>query len=347
MKAKHWKQCLSVLASIAYTLPGSAWAHAKWFAEHDITAKPSGPADILTASFIGFGLLSVIGVFVAVYFESKFANLNKQVASLRASIQKRLTPDWPLTLLQVSLLIFFTSIWTIGDVILTPELKHNSLYVLALQTLVIIALVSKRTAYIASIGILLLWSYGVWMYGAFHLTDYLIFLGIAVFLFMQSRGIHSVISYGILYGSISATLQWGGIEKFAYPQWSFEILNAREYLTMGIPNDIFMNAAGFVEFPMAFLLLATSGISFVLITTMLTSIFLVAIIEFGKIDAIGHLAIIACLFLMLIKGPSPINRWFSQLGSQPVLRASYTTLIYMASLIAFFSLYYSIRFVAV
>lgn len=347
MNTKHCKQLLCWAAAMSHLLPQSAWAHAKWFADHDVTASPSNLSELLNLSFIGFGLLSVIGVFVAVYFESKFVALNQYVSKARQSIHQRLPHDWPLTLLRISLLVFFTSIWTIGDVILTPELKHNSLYVLALQTLVIIALVSKRTAYIASVGIMLLWSYGVWMYGAFHLTDYLIFVGIAVFVFMQSRGIHPLLSYGILYGSISATLQWGGIEKFAYPEWSFQILNAREYLTMGIPNEVFMNAAGFVEFPMAFLLLATSGISFVLIATGLTSIFLAAIIEFGKIDAIGHLAIIACLVLMLLKGPSPINRWFAQLGNQPVARATYTTLIYFTSLLGFFALYYSIRFVAV
>lgn len=210
MKAKFYTRLIGWILAICSLIPQSSWAHAKWFADHDVTAVPSSLNDLLNVSFIGFGLLSVLGVFVAVYFESKFVSLNHHVTRARTAISKHLNPDWPLTLLRVSLLIFFTSIWTIGDVILTPELKHNSAYVLALQTLVIIALVSKRTAYIASVGIMLLWSYGVWMYGAFHLTDYLIFLGIAAFLFMQSRNIHPVISYGILYGSISATLQWGG-----------------------------------------------------------------------------------------------------------------------------------------
>ena len=72
-------------------------------------------------------------------------------------------------------------------------------------------------------------------------------------------------------------------------------------------------------------------------------IFLLAIIPFGKIDAIGHSAIIASLFMMALRGTSRINGWFSNLHANVYMNAAYAALIYIAALVVFFVLYYSIR----
>lgn len=83
---------------------------------------------------------------------------------------------------------------------------------------------------------------------------------------------------------VCGSLMWAAIEKWAYPQWTYPLLEARPYLTLGIPAGDFMVVAGFVEFALAFYIL-----------TGLSLIFVSAILDFGKLDAIGHLPTIACL----------------------------------------------------
>lgn len=83
---------------------------------------------------------------------------------------------------------------------------------------------------------------------------------------------------------VCGSLMWAAIEKWAYPQWTYPLLEARPYLTLGIPAGDFMVVAGFVEFALAFYILTGLGL-----------IFVSAILDFGKLDAIGYLPTIACL----------------------------------------------------
>ena len=53
---------------------------------------------------------------------------------------------------------------------------------------------------------------------------------------------------------------WGAVEKWAYPQWTFPLLEARPYLTFGLAPEDFMVLAGFVEFAFAFHILTGLGL---------------------------------------------------------------------------------------
>lgn len=93
------------------------------------------------------------------------------------------------------------------------------------------------------------------------------------------------------------TLMWASIEKWAYPEWSYPLLITHPAMTIGYDVAYFMRAAGAVEFALAFALMWTPLVRrFAAI--ILAAIFVSAISEFGKIDAIGHSAIIAVLLVV-------------------------------------------------
>jgi hypothetical protein len=77
---------------------------------------------------------------------------------------------------------FFISIWAVGGILLTPELKTTSPFVGALQLGIAAGMLSRRTLPLSAVGMAILFGIGVRDYGIFHLADYPIFLGVAAYL---------------------------------------------------------------------------------------------------------------------------------------------------------------------
>lgn len=322
-----------------------AAAHVKWFAPYDVASAPRAMSEILTPSFYTIGSLSLLAVFIAAWLDRSLVSVNNQLEYYRGLLIQRLPQHYEFDMLRYTLVIFFTAVWTLGGVVLTPELKHESVFISSLHVLMIASLLFRRTAIFAGLGIFILWFYSTYHYGFFHLSDYMIFLGIAIFI-----GLYSLYPnrdtgrrYIILYVAISFTLQWASVEKFVYAAWSYPLLESFPHLTMGLSKESFMDLGGFGEFVFAFLLIAVAGFSFVGTTIFLAAIFIAAIYDFGKIDAVGHLAIIVALFMMAMHGPTKLNRWFANLHSRPIVNAFYVTLIYSVSVVFFFLIYYLVR----
>lgn len=337
--------CLSGFVLFLISLP--SYAHVKWFSPYDVRSEPKAIDSVMADdSFLYFALISFAIVFVFSLVDRLWAQANDRILDIRGQLLKQLGPDFEFTAIRYALIIFFTSVWTLGNVVLTPELKHNTMWISALQLVIIVSLISTKTAKFAGYGIFGLWGYSAYYYGFFHLSDYMIFLGLAVFLILYSsypQSTSKLWRYLILYVAISITLQWASIEKFVYPHWSFPILEERPYLRLGMDKEAFMNFAGVVEFLFAFLLIAVTGISFMMVTLGLAVMFILAIFDFGKIDAIGHLGIIVSLFVMAIHGPSGINLRLANLSASPTVNAFYVAVLYSISLVLFFALYYGVR----
>ena len=94
-------------------------------------------------------------------------------------------------------------------------------------------------------------------YGLFHLLDYPIFVGIAIYLIIIAlKGQDKqATALAILRVATGITLLWASIEKWAFPEWSFGIMEDKPAMAMGLSNELFMIVAGFVEFCAAFLLI--------------------------------------------------------------------------------------------
>ena len=157
-------------------------------------------------------------------------------------------------------------------------------------------MVSRLTMPLSAIGIFALFDIALWKYGSFHLADYPIFLGVAAYValtggqtkFFGARPID------VVRWTAGVTLMWASVEKWAYPEWSFPLFIEHPNLTLGFSQEFFMQAAGAVEFALAFALMWTPLVRRVA-AIVLAGMFVSAVLEFGKIDLIGHTLIVVVL----------------------------------------------------
>jgi len=149
---------------------------------------------------------------------------------------------------------------------------------------------------LSALGIFILFAVGTWNYGIFHLADYPVFLGVAIYLALvgMQRDLFGARPIDVVRWTAGITLMWASIEKWAYPEWSYPLLIEHPSMTLGFDPDFFMRAAGAIEFSLAFALMWTPLVRRVA-AIMLTGMFVSAVFEFGKIDLIGHTLIIVVL----------------------------------------------------
>jgi uncharacterized membrane protein YphA (DoxX/SURF4 family) len=200
-------------------------------------------------------------------------------------------------------------------------------------------MLSRRTSWLGALGMLGLFALAAAEYGAFHMLDYPIFLGIAAYLVIDSRrgAAGRDLANLMLRVSTGLSLLWGGIEKFAYPEWSYMLLQQRPELTMGFNPEFFLVAAGFVEVCAAFLLIA--GLLASRAAAALLLAFMVAgIVLFGMVDAVGHLLIMVPLVMIILSRNTYAMRL--TLPSRPLLLAGIQMLAFYLTLLGLVGAYY-------
>ena len=282
----------------ALSLPHPAEAHVKWFCAYDIAGRPDGLENVLCQDFELLTAVAILALLAGGLLEKTFIG-----AGLIRSLDRVtgfLTGHVDL-MIRASLGFFLVSLWALGGIILTPELKTVSPLIPLLQIFIAACLVSPKTLPLAGAGLTFLFCDGVVRYGAFHMMDYPIFLGIAAYLAMTGlgRSVRGISPMDVLRWSASITLMWASVEKWAYPEWSYPLFISHPELSMGYDPAFFMRAAGVVEFTLSFALLMTPLVRRCA-AIMLTATFVSAIGEFGKIDAIGHAPIIAVLIAIIV-----------------------------------------------
>ena len=321
--------CLGMGASLVGAGPASA--HVKWFCAFDVAGQPRGLENVLCPDFellVGLALFALVAGCVT---EGTMVG----AALLRAlnRVTDRLADD-PEFLLRVICGFFFVALWTTGGILLTPELKTDWAFIPWLQLAIAAGMTSRRTLPLSALGIVFLFGAAVWNYGLFHLMDYPIFLGVAAYLALSGlrRDFFGILPLDIVRWATAITLMWASIEKWAYPEWSFPLFLAHPALTMGYDDEFFMRAAGVIEFTLAFALIWTPLVRRVA-AIMLAGMFVSAIFEFGKLDAIGHAPIIAVLLAVVgDKAAAPTTGRIRRLALAPACFA--------AALALFLGLYY-------
>jgi hypothetical protein len=274
--------------------PKSAHAHVKWFAPYDITRAPDGLSGVLNPTFIELLVLTLVVLWSLCSLERTVigARLLESVDEVFILLRDKID-----TLIRAGTGAFFISIWAHGGIILTPELTTTSAVTEWLQFAIAAGLVFRITMPLSALGMVALFAQGVWAYGLFHMMDYPIFLGAAVYIAMSGLGRTSLLgvrALDIVRIGAAVTLLWASVEKWAYPEWSYPVLYAHQRLTLGLDPRFYMIAAGMVEFGLAFALLWTPLVRR-MAAVVLLSMFVSAIFEFGKIDAIGHMVIVVIL----------------------------------------------------
>ena len=274
--------------------PTTAHAHVKWFAPYDVAQQPIGLTVVLNPTFIELLVLTLVLLWTLCSLErtaiggALLASVDEVFVLLRDKID---------TLIRGGTAAFFIAIWSHGGIILTPELTTTSPVTEWLQLAIAAGLLFRITTPLSALGIVVLFAQGIWSYGMFHMMDYPIFLGTAAYLAMTSLGCTSLLGlrpFDVARIGAAVTLLWASIEKWAYPEWTYPILYAHQNLSMGLDPRFYMIAAGMVEFGLAFSLLWTPLVRR-MAAVVLLSMFVSAVFEFGKIDAIGHMVIVIIL----------------------------------------------------
>ena len=272
---------------------GSASAHVKWFCAYDVAGQPRGLEQVLCLNFEWLSGLAIACLMLGCLAEGTL--LGTALMNALDRVTSRIRTDTEL-LVRCTLGFFFVSLWSLGDIILTPELKTDVAWIPWLQLALAACLAWSRTMPITGLGIVFLFSFATAQYGLFHLADYPVFLGVAVYLICQGLGLKpfDIRPLDIVRWTAAVTLMWASVEKWAYPQWTDPLLAAKPQMTMGASPELFMQAAGVIEFTLAFALIWTPLVRRVA-ALILSGIFVSAVFEFGKVDAIGHSGIIVVL----------------------------------------------------
>ena len=341
---------LSVLASRFTTLcfiflSSAALAHVKWFAPYDLLCPPRPLFSVVNGTFfMTFSAIMVVVMFATAYIDVLLTQRAHALNKFVHKISNFFEPN-AFLLIRTGVFMFLLAVSYMGNVLLTPELQTAWPWVRWLQLLMAVLVVMPKTAFLTAIGIAILYISAIYQYGWFHLLDYPIFLGVAAYLFIMSRYGEgkSELALTVLRVLTGITLLWAGMEKFAYPEWSFPLLKERPSVSFGFDPEFFMVAAGFVEFTAAFLLITVS-IAARLASALLLFIFSAAVPEFGVVDLVGHFVIIIVL-IVLIFTHNPIADKFKTLKST-ASAATIFVMLYFGALAAEGGLFYAAHWLA-
>lgn len=312
-------------------------AHVKWFADYSLLCPPRSPLQIVSGEYFLFFCLFVGPIMFAVAYVDRHPVFRRSWLSRSAGdLTDRVQPYFPITL-RLGVSVFFTAAAAYGGFILTPELKTEDNWVPAMHLAIAGLALLPRTAFLAGFGMIALYTHAVTEFGLYHLLDYPIFLGVAAYLMIDSFSgqEYSMAGENIMRWCTGITLMWAGIEKFAFPEWSFGLLAEQPGLTFGFNAEFYMVAAGFVEFCCAYLLI-TGMLSARVASLVLLFFFVSAIYYFGLIDAIGHSVIIIVLTLLALSQNPIASR--VHLHGQAKTAAVHTGLFF-GSLFLFIGLY--------
>ena len=107
--------------------------------------------------------------------------------------------------------------------------------------------------------------------------------------------------------TVAFSLMWTGVEKLLYPQWAAVVIAAHPIVTLGFPASFVIVAAAFVEISVAFYLLVGRALLRVNAAIVIV-VLLAAVPEFGALDTVGHLPLVAALLVVVLHGPTPLQQ---------------------------------------
>lgn len=279
-------------------LTTTAEAHVKWFAPYIVGAPPQPVSATLGNRWFWLAIVLVLVFFLATRAVER-SSLGKTVLG---GLDWVTGPLWRRAddFMRVVIGAFFVAVFAVGGIYLTPDLKTPSEWVSWTQLLIAAGIFSRRTMPLSAAGIIGLWVLALRDYDFFHLLDYLALgIGVAGYLMLEALGNEEWRRhrFELLRWSVAIALMWSSLEKFAYPEWFYPLVEEKPFLTFGIPRDVFIPMAGVAEFTMGFGLIWTPLVRRLSAIALLI-IFTAAVYPFGRIDLVGHALIMAVIVMI-------------------------------------------------
>jgi hypothetical protein len=334
---------------VAALSAGRAEAHVKWFCGAvDVTTPPLPLHAVLTSTVLALGVGALILVSVG--------RLADGLAERRwpGMLRKNHQPIVEELIVRTGMGFFLVLLWLDAGVaawgtpqdrvILTPELLDSAGW---LQLATAALMVSRRTLPLAALGLATVYVVGISRYGLHHMVDYLFFLGFALYLALSGPAFdrrpelrHWRVS--ILTATVAFSLMWTGVEKLLYPQWAAIVVAGHPIVTLGFPESFVVMAAAFVEISVAFYLLV--GRSLLRVDAVIVIVVLLAAVpEFGALDTVGHLPLVSALLVVVLHGPTPLQRSLYPRQAGPVATAAWTGGLYLLSVAVVMAAYYAVQ----
>ncbi len=330
-----YKLFLSGLIFIIFTFFQSipAWAHVKWFSEFSFIDKPKTVSETMDMSFWVLMILSIacIGLLAFLDYRLTAVTWTKQVTRWLEGYKK-----YAETILRVGmgmvLLLSFQS-----ATLFAPELTVSA-WIGWIQFILAILLLFGRMIPLAGASIVLLYIYGISQFHLFHMLDYATFLGTGYFL-MVSRSKEHIKATGLiaLYLTVGFSLSWVAIEKLLYPQWGLYVLEQNPQLALGLNMKFFLMAAAFIEISLGYLLMIC--LLQRPLALIITLVFFLTTLVFGKMEVIGHTIIHAALIVFLIEGPGKTYKAPIHLHKSLPLRIAFACVNFVVFMMALMVVY--------
>ncbi|MDW3179272.1 MAG: DoxX family membrane protein [Acidimicrobiia bacterium] len=283
---------------------GALLGHVKWFSDFDFGDAPRVLGDLFTPTLIGLVAASTVVICTLVLIDSRLNGLGWYGAVNEWLSAHQEHSD---VILRAAMAAVLLVSWE-NRALLTPELQEGTAWVGWLQFVLAIALLIPRTSRWAGAGIGLLWLVGVFEYGAFHMLDYLHYVGISVYLFLSGHPKDALrgVALPALYSTVGFALIWLGFEKLVYPEWALHVLEENPSLLLGMDAEFFLQGAAFVEISLGFLLII--GLLERPLAAVITLVFFTTTLIFGRIEVVGHTPLHAALVVFLLRGPGTLYR---------------------------------------
>ena len=342
----------SLIAALS-AVTGRAEAHVKWFCGAvDVTAPPLDLHGVLSPTMlaVGIGSLSLVsaGRGVDTVIERRWPG------ALWRNRHPEIVEE---LLVRAGVGLFLVMLWLNAGVapwgtprdraILTPELLDNASWLGWIQLATAAMLLFRPILPIAALGLATVYAGGIGRYGLFHMVDYAFFLGLALYLalsgpYFDRRPALQRWRVPILTATVAFSLMWTGVEKLLYPQWAAAVISAHPIVTMGFPASFVTVAAAFVEISVAFYLLVGRTLLSVNAAIVIL-VLLAAVPEFGVLDTVGHLPLVSALLVVVLHGPTPLQRAACPRRAAPIVMAAWTGGLYVVAFTMIMAMYYALQ----
>lgn len=338
---------LGIAPVVLLLCSGSAYAHVKWFVEHDVSKPPMPIGEVLNGIFIKM-FLTAVALTYCFFLADRYIHEKGYLAAFDNSLKR--FDGFASYVMRVSSGIFFLALWIWylyhgSTFYITPELKTAAPWVPWLHLVLALAVATRLSTPITGIGIFVLFAAAIGEYGIFHMLDYVIFLGIGYFLITLGTRSPKWLKSGFvtLFACAGLTLIWASVEKFAYAEWTFPLFADNPGMLMGMEPRTFMTLSGIVEFSITFALLGAVSVVGRLVSLGTMTIFVLAVFEFGVVDAVGHLMIVAILFVLIVRGPTDARNMLVLPDKSVFTEAYFMTGLYFLAFVMIFILYYGLH----
>ncbi len=270
----------------------------KWFSKYSYADQPLDLMEVLTPSFYLLLGLSIIVIISLTLLEEKIIKIS-WVSRIDQWFGSR--SEHILYVMRIGVGVTLVWSWQ-ADKVFAPELATSTGWVIWLELAVAFLLVFRKTIRLAGVGILILYGVSISIFGFFHMLDYLLIAGVGwFFIAIQSKNPKiKITALPAVYATLGFCLIWLGIEKLVYPSWAKLLLQEHPVLALGVEHDFFVTAAALIEISLGFMILVC--LQERLLALIITLVFVLTTLVFGKEEVVGHTLIHTVLIVFLFAG---------------------------------------------